>query len=119
MENELHPHHQYVSQLSCEVVFVMLVLQFGQLRLPVEGYAADLKVISPRKRRRLFAEMQVADAFSLVDSEEALLVSGVNAVAHVVAESRQGRGELKDVITAADIANVQVESESVFDVQTG
>lgn len=86
MEDDLHPHLQYVSQLSCEVVFIVSVLQLSQLLLPVEGHAADLKVVRPWGEGLLLGQMQVADALSLVDLEVAFFVSVVDAVAHVVAE---------------------------------
>lgn len=86
MEDDLHPHLQYVSQLSCEVVFIMSVLQLSQLLLPVEGHTADLKVVRPWVEGLLLAQMQVADAVSLVDLEVAFFVSVIDAVAHVVAE---------------------------------
>ena len=86
MQDELHPHLQYVSQLSCEVVFIVPVLQLSQLLLPVERHAADLKEVRPRREGLLLAQMQVADALSLVDLEEAFFVAVVDAVAHVVAE---------------------------------
>ncbi len=63
--------------------------------------------------------MQVADALSLVDLEVAFLISIVDAVAHVVTEGGQGRGELEDVVTVAQVADVQVELQSVLDVHTG
>lgn len=63
--------------------------------------------------------MQVADAVPLVDLEVAVVVPVVDAVAHVLAEGRQGRGELQDVVAVAQIAEVQVELEGVFDVHAG
>lgn len=63
--------------------------------------------------------MQVADAVPLVDLEVAVVVPVVDAVAHVLAEGGQGRGELQDVVAVAQIAEVQVELEGVFDVHAG
>lgn len=63
--------------------------------------------------------MQVADTLFLVDLEVAFVVSVVDAVAHVVAEGGQGRGELKDVVTVAQVADVQVQLEGVFNVNAG
>lgn len=119
MEDDLHPHLQYVSQLSCEVVFIMSVLQLSQLLLPVKRHTADLKVVRPWGEVFLLAQMQVADALSLVDLEVAFFVSVVDAVAHMVAEGGQGRGELEDVVTVAQVADVQVELQGVFNVHTG
>lgn len=119
MEDDLHPHLQYVSQLSCEVVFIMLVLQLSQLLLSVKWHTADLKVIRPWGEGFLLAQMQVADTLFLVDLEVAFFVSIVNAVAHVVTEGGQGRGELEDVVTVAQVADVQVELQGVFNVHAG
>lgn len=119
MEDDLHPHLQYVSQLSCEVVFIMSVLQLSQLLLSVKWHTADLKVIRPWGEGFLLAQMQVADTLFLVDLEVAVFVSIVNAVAHVVTEGGQGRGELKDVVTVAQVADVQVELQGVFNVHAG
>lgn len=119
MEDDLHPHLQYVSQLSCEVVFIVSVLQLSQLLLSVEGHAADLKGISPWREGLLLAQMQVADALPLVDLEVAFVVAIVDAVAHMVAEGGQGRGELKDVVTVAQVADVQVDLQGVLNVHTG
>lgn len=119
LKDELHPHLQRVTQLSCEVVFLVLVLQLSQLLLPVEGHAADVKVVRPRQHHPLLAQVQVADALPLVDFEKALLVAVVDVVAHVVAERGQGRGELQDVVTVTEAADVQVHLEGVFSVHAG
>lgn len=119
MEDDLHPHLQYVSQLSSEVVFIVSVLQRRQLLLPVEGHAADLQGVRPRGEGLLLAQVQVADALALVDLEVAPFVSVVDAVAHVVAEGGEGRGELQDVGAAPEVADVQVEAQSVLDVHAG
>lgn len=63
--------------------------------------------------------MQVADALPLVDLEVAFVVAIVDAVAHMVAEGGQGRGELKDVVTVAQVADVQVDLQGVLNVHTG
>lgn len=86
MEHDLHPHLQYVSQLSCEVVFIMLVLQLSQLLLPVEGHTADLKVVCAWHEALLLAQVQVADTLPLVDFEVAFLIPVVDAVTHMVAQ---------------------------------
>lgn len=86
MEDDLHPHPQDFSQLSCEVVFIVLVLHLWQLLLPVERHAADLKEICPWGEGFLPAQVQVADAVPLVDLEVAVIVPVIDAVAHVVAE---------------------------------
>lgn len=86
MEDDLHPHLQYFSQLSCEVVFIMSVLQLSQLLLPVEGHTADLKVVRPWEEGLLLGQMQVADALSLVDLEVAFFISIVDVIAHMVTE---------------------------------
>lgn len=119
MEDDLHPHPQDFSQLSCEVVFIVLVLQLRQLLLPKERHAADLERIRPRGEVLLLAQVQVADAVPLVDLEVAFVVPVVDAVAHVVAEGGQGRGELQDVVAVAQVAEVQVELEGVVDVHAG
>lgn len=109
MEDDLHPHLQNVSQLSCEVVFIVLVLHLSQLLLPEKRHAADLEIVRSGEERFLLAQTQVADPLLLVDLEVALVVPGVDAVAHVVAEGRQGRRELQDVVAVAQVADVQVE----------
>ena len=119
MEDELHPHLQYVSQLSCEVVFIVLVLQLNQILGLVEGHAADLQVVRPRGEGLLLAHVQVADALSLVDLEVAFVIPVVDAVAHVFAERGQGRGELQDVVAVTQVADVEVELQGVLDVQAG
>lgn len=86
MEDDLHPHPQDFSQLSCEVVFIMLLLQLRQLLLLKERHAADLKQIRSWGEGFLLAQVQVADTLPLVDLEEALVVPVIDAVAHVVAE---------------------------------
>lgn len=86
MEDDLHPHPQDFSQLSCEVVFIMLVLQLRQLLLLKERHAADLKQIRSWGEGFLLAQVQVADALPLVDLEVTLVVPVIDAVAHVVAE---------------------------------
>lgn len=97
----------------------MLVLQLGQLFLPVQRDAADLKVVRPRREDLLLTQMQVADSVPLVDFEETFFIPVVDAVAHVVAERGQGRGELQDVLAVAEVADVQVQLERVFDVHAG
>lgn len=119
MEDDLHPHLQNVSQLSCEVVFIVLVLHLSQLLLPVKRHAADLKVVRSGEECFLLAQTQVADALFLVDLEVALLVTVVDAIAHVVAEGGQGGGELQDVVAVAQVADVQVEPQRVFHVDAG
>lgn len=119
MEDDLHPHLQNVSQLSCEVVFIVLVLHLSQLLLPEKRHTADLKVICSWGECFLLAQMQVADTLFLVDLEVAFVISVVDAVAHVVAEGGQGRGELKDVVAVAQVADVQVQLEGVFNVNAG
>lgn len=86
MEDDLHPHPQDFSQLSREVVFIVLVLHLWQLLLPVKRHAADLEQIRPWGEGLLPAQVQVADAVPLVDLEVAFVVPVINAVAHVVAE---------------------------------
>lgn len=119
MEDDLHPHPQDFSQLSCEVVFIVLVLHLWQLLLPKKRHAANLKQIGPRGEGFPLAQVQVADSVPLVDLEIAFVVPLVDAVAHVVAEGGQGRGELQDVSAVAQVAEVQVELEGVFDVHAG
>lgn len=119
MEDELYPHLQYVSQLSREVVFIVLVLQLGQLLLPVERDAADLKVVRPRRDDPFLTQMQVADTLPLVDFEETLFVPVVYTVAQVVSECGQGWGKLEDVVAVGEVADVQVQLERVFDVHAG
>lgn len=116
MEDDLHPHLQNVSQLSCEVVFIVSVLHLRQLLLPEKWHAADLEVVRSGEERFLLAQTQVADALLLVDLEVAFVVPVVDAVAHVVAEGGQGGRELQDVVAVAQVADVQVEPQRVFDV---
>lgn len=119
MEDDLHPHLKYISQLSREVVFIMAILQRDQLLLPKERHTTDLKGVRSWEEAVFLAQMEVADPLSLIDLEEAIFVAVVNVVADVVGESGQRWGELQDVVMVAQITDVQVKLQSVLDVHTG
>lgn len=85
----LQPHSESLPEHPQKVVVLIVLLQFPQLLLPIEGDAGDFQCVCAGSEL-LLGRVQVAEPVPLVDSEDAILVPLRDDITDVVVEGLNG-----------------------------